>query len=531
MNLNKGDIISDFAGEFDTCAKVNNRLRELSYQLKSDSEVEYISVCNVAGMRVYETTLRYVILMAAYQIDSSISYRYTNSVNRSYLLSKLDGSCLVENDLIKLQTRVAELIKSSIPIRRIVVSKEEAVKIFEKQKMYDKIKNLKYRELDSVNLYECDGYYNYLYGYMMDNTKRLYSYKLILHNPGILVSYPRYDIDGKLPDYQPNKVFDRLITETSLMADDLKINDVAALNTIVEEKKDLDLINLSESIHNRDLCHLVDDIESKIRKIKMIFIAGPSSSGKTTFANRLRIELKSRSINPTMISLDDYYLRMEDIPLQENGDKDFETIKAFDIERFNQDMLDLISGKIVLLRERDMKSKEVIEFGRQAKLEQNSVIIVEGIHALNDSISKMINNAIKYKIYISPILALNIDNHSPINLSDARMLRRIVRDHKFRNLSVERTLQLWNSVRQGEFKWIYPFSTNVDYVFNSNLFYELSVMKKYAFDTLNHIDDNSEYFIEANRILKFLKYLKEIDDKFIPSNSILKEFIGGSSYQ
>ena len=514
------------------CAKVNNRLRELSYPIHNDSEVRFLDLSDINAMRVYETTLRFIILKALYNIRPDESFKYLNGVCRSYLLAPVnDEVCLDEKLLSELDAEVKRLIEADLEIKRIQVSVAEAKNIYKQQNMDDKIRVLSYRKLRHVNLYKCGDYYNYLYGYMMPATGYVNEYALHLHNPGILVSYPRVDIGGRIPEYLPNNVYDNIIVKAQMEADFLKVSSVSDLNKWDERGKAADLINISEAIHARKLVELVNQIEKNIRNIRLICIAGPSSSSKTTFTNRIRVELISRGINPVMISIDDYYYQLKDVPLDSDGKYDFETIKALDLERFNKDLYELIQGKSVRLRKRIMATDSVIEFGREVRLEPNSPIIIEGIHALNDQLTSRIPNKNKFKIYISPVLALNIDDHSPINLTDARMLRRIVRDRKFRNFSANRTLNQWESVRAGEFKWVYPYNENIDWAFNTNLLYEIAVMKKYSFEALSEIGGESEYFIEANRLLKFLRYIREIDAQDVPSNSLLREFIGGSSFR
>lgn len=513
------------------CATCNNRLKEMSYVIHDDCEVKFLNVQDPSAMRVYETTLRFLILKALYNLDPQKHYFYHNSVSRSYLLTSTDDDCLNDQLLNDLKTELAKLIKKDLRIERVKVSYQEALDIYRRQGMLDKIDILKFRENMQVNLYKCEDYYNYLYGYMAYSSSYVANYSLRIHNPGILVSYPRADLNGHLPLYQPNVVYDKAASLALDTAQFFKLNQISQINHYMEHNNYLELINLSECMHNRELCEVGDRIAKNIRNIRLILIAGPSSSGKTTFTNRLRINLSTRGIKPVMISLDDYYKPLNEIPLKEDGQQDFEDINALDIQRFNQDMLDLIQGKVVFLRQRDNKTKEIILHGKKCQLQENSLIIIEGIHALNPYLSNSIANKHKYKIYISPLLALNIDNHSPINPTDARLLRRIVRDKKFRNLKTVTTFKLWQSVRDGEFKWIYPYADNIDFVFNSNLFYELWIMKDHAILALQEIQADSPFYIEANRLLKFLKYIKQFPDTYVPSNSIIREFIGGSSYR
>jgi len=287
---------------------------------------------------------------------------------------------------------------------------------------------------------------------------------------------------------------------------------------------------MCEAKHNAMLTELGDMIALHKHQIRLIAIAGPSSSGKTTFSNRLRIELMTRGLRPIRISLDDYYLDRDSIPLEPDGSVDLEHIHALDVELFNQNMMDLIAGKKVELPVFDFGLKKRGSF-RTLQVTEDNPIIIEGIHALNDQLTSKINKDQTFKVYISPQLQLNLDNHNPISITNLRLLRRIVRDKQFRNSSALRTISMWESVRKGEFKWIYPNQEHADYVYNSGLQYELNVLKKYALPTLQEIPNDSEYYITANRLIKFLKYFVDIDDSYVPCNSLLREFIGGSCFQ
>jgi uridine kinase len=291
-----------------------------------------------------------------------------------------------------------------------------------------------------------------------------------------------------------------------------------------------DFINPCEARHNRMLCELGEMIEDDIDEIRLICIAGPSSSGKTTFANRLRIELLARGIHPIRISLDDYYKPREETPLDEEGKPDFETIEALDIETFSQNMVDLINGKTVTLPRYDFQLGHRVD-GRTLKIGKNQPLIIEGIHALNDRLTVDIPKSAKFKIFIAPQSQTNLDDHNPVSLTDLRLIRRIVRDKKFRNSSAEETLSMWPSVRRGEFKWIYDTQEGSDYVYNSFLPYELPVMKKYALPLLTSIDKDSEYWPDAARLIRMLKFFIDMEDNWVPSNSLMREFIGGSCYK
>ena len=301
------------------------------------------------------------------------------------------------------------------------------------------------------------------------------------------------------------------------------------MNDHIKEDTFVDFINMCETQHNDMLAELGQIIKQNINDIKLIAIAGPSSSGKTTFTNRLRIELLTKGINPVMISMDDYYVNREDTPLGEGGKPDYESIYALDIDLFNQQLVDLIQGEEVTLPLFDFKDGKR-KVGKTVKLLPNQPILIEGIHALNEMITALIPKHQKFKIFISPHPQLNIDDHNPIMPTDLRLLRRIVRDARTRKTSPATTFSMWESVRSGEFKWIYPWQKEADYVFNSSLTYEIMVMKKYALPALQSIKSNEEYYIQANRFIKFLKYVKDVDDKYVPCNSILREFIGDSCF-
>jgi len=288
-------------------------------------------------------------------------------------------------------------------------------------------------------------------------------------------------------------------------------------------------VQMNESRHNQMLAEIGDTIEEAAGEIRLIAIAGPSSSGKTTFSHRLRVELMTRGLKPVMISLDDYYLDRDQIEPDENGQIDLEHINTLDIDLFNQNMLDLIQGREVDIPHFDFMIKKRTGF-KKLKIREDNPIIIEGIHALNETLTELIPHHQKYKIFISPQLQINIDHHNPISITNLRLLRRIVRDRKFRNAPASKTIRMWPSVRKGEFRWIYPHQEGADYIFNSSLAYELCVMKKHALDTLMEIPRESEHFITANRLIKFLKYFKDIDDELIPNNSLLKEFLGGSCF-
>jgi uridine kinase len=368
-----------------------------------------------------------------------------------------------------------------------------------------------------------------MYGYMLPSTGYLKDYVIKMHYPGFVIQYPRAEFDGVIPEFNDDPSFGKMIKEARDWRNLCGVENIASMNSFTNTKEYIQFINMCETKHNDNLAEIGNIIKNNIDDIKLILIAGPSSSGKTTFTNRLKIELLTKGIKPVMISMDDYYVNREETPLGEDGKPDYESIYALNIELFNQQLVELIQGEEVTLPYFDFeegKSKK----GKTVKLGKNQPILIEGIHALNEMVTSLIPKHQKFKIFISPHPQLNIDDHNPIMSTDLRLLRRIVRDARTRNTSPSRTFSLWSNVRKGEFKWIYPWQKEADYVFNTSLTYEIMIMKKYALPALLSIKSTDEYYIQANRLIKFLKYVKDVDDKYVPCNSILREFIGESCF-
>jgi len=523
------DLVDDPQKEF-VCAKVNNRIRELTYEVYYDADVEFLTVRDADAIPIYETSLRYLVAMAFKRAYPELEVRFSYNVSRSIFVQILNDSRHSDMSMVRrIEDEMRTIVAADFPLNRMIVTKEEAKNIYEDKKFTDKLELLKYRPEKTVHLYDCDGYLNYMYGRMVPSTGYLKKYKIRLYSPGIIIQYPRAEAGGDIPKFEDAPTFGKTLKASHAWGKIAGADSVSGINEHIKKDGVIDFINMCETRHNRMLVELGNMIESDIDTIRLICIAGPSSSGKTTFSNRLRIELLSRGIKPIRLSIDDYYLPKSEVPKDENGDPDLESINALDIELFNQNMLDLISGKEVQLPRFDFKLGHRVS-GRKLKVSFSQPIIIEGIHALNDMLTINIPKHQKFKIYISPQAQINFDNHNPMSLTDLRLLRRIVRDKKYRNASAEETMSMWPSVRKGEFTWIYNTQEGADFVFNSLLSYELSVMKKYAMPLLSNIDTNSVYFPVAERLIRMLKYFDDMPDEWVPSNSLLREFIGGSCY-
>jgi len=365
---------------------------------------------------------------------------------------------------------------------------------------------------------------------MLPSTGYLRSFRLFLYNPGFIIQYPRAEFNGAIPNFLDEPRFGTALKEAAKWGKVIHGNTIPLINAYAKDyASSVDFVNMCETKHAHMLYDLGDQIQTNIDNIRLIAIAGPSSSGKTTFSNRLRIELMSRGIMPVMISIDDYYLGKDIAPKNDDGTPDLEHVDALDVELFNHDMLALVQGQEIVLPRFNFKTGKR-EKGKVICLERDTPIIIEGIHALNEKLTKSIPKHQKFNIYISPQTQLHIDNHNPISITELRLLRRIVRDQKYRNSSAIVTMDMWPSVRRGEFKWIYPTQKEANFVFNSELTYEFAVLKKHAVTQLQAIPSDNEHFITANRLLKFLKYFNDIDDDIVPCNSLLREFIGGSCF-
>ena len=511
------------------CAKVNNRIRELSFIIKKDCEIKFLDLKNVESMNVYSVSLRYLICMAVKNIYPEARVIINYSISRSFFVEVKNIGPMNFKILNNIKTEIDRIIKADYKVKRITMKKEEALKIYESLGYLDKSMILAYRPEETVHFYECNGYMNYMFGYMVPRTSYIKEYKLRLYDKGIIVQYPRAEAGGIIPDFKDAPTFSKALRQANHWGEISKGSYVAMMNKMIEEDKEVEFINLCETKHNAMLAELGNQIKENIETIRLIAIAGPSSSGKTTFTNRVRIELMARGITPLMISIDNYYKGKNEAPLDEEGKPDLEHLEALDIDLFNEQMFSLINGEEVTLPIFNFETGKR-EWGETVKLDAHSPILIEGIHALNDDLTPSIPSHQKYKIYIAPQAQLHLDDHNPISITDIRLLRRMVRDKKFRNSKAEETLSMWPSVRRGEFRWIYDNQEGVNFVFNSELTYELCVMKKYALPMLEAIDSESPYYIQANRLIKFLKYFKDISDEWIPCNSILREFIGGSSF-
>ena len=517
-------------GLFGYAARVNGRLRELNYVCDGKVDIEFLDLSHDEVMRMYETTLRYLISKVMYDINPNYQITFNYSFSRAIYL-EVEG--LNENKDIFLKdviNRLDTLIKQSVPIIRETITKEDAIKIYESMGKKDKIDIYPFRLEKESHVYTCGSYTNYLYGYMLSNTYYIKAYNIFSFQKGFMIQYPRAEFEGVIPPFEYEEKYKQALKHASKWHQLIEGEKIHHINSYATSReKAVTLIQMSESRHQAMLYEVSEDIRSRYSDLKLISIAGPSSSGKTTFAKRLRIELIARGLHPVMISLDDYYVSSDKIIHFVDGKPDLEHIEALDLKLFNTHLTELIEGKTVTLPHFDFMTK-TRKNGPTLTLKPNEVILIEGIHALNPRLTESLLKSQMYQIYIGLQSQLHIDSESPIRISDIRLLRRIVRDIVYRDTPAEKTFDMWTSVRHGEFKWIYPFQKHADYVFNSALTYEIAILKKHALKHLKDIKETSPFYMKANYLIKFLKYTVDMDDDLVPNHSLLREFIGGSVF-
>lgn len=509
--------------------KLNREYYELFKNITEDGELELIRFNSSIGYKIYERTLQFIFIKAALDLfdDSVITIEHRIGDGIFGELHKKDA--LKEEDIIKIKERMIELINKDIPIKKIKMKRKEAIEIFKGYGMDDKVSLLNHVSFEDVSLYELDGRYDYFYGQMASSTGIVKGFDLIYYSPGFVLRYPKRENLNVVSEFKENRKLSQIFLETERWLNILGVGEVGSLNDKIESHEIRDLIMVSEALHEKKIAQIADMISER-KDSKIVLIAGPSSSGKTTFANRLSIQLRVNGYVPIPISLDDYFVDREHTPRDENGEYDFESLYSLDLELFNDHLGRLLKGEEVEIPSFNFKKGEREWIGNKIKLPSNGIMLIEGIHGLNPLLTASISENQKFKIYISALTQLNLDNHNRIATTDIRRVRRIVRDYLSRGYGAEETLKMWPSIRRGEEKNIFVYQEEADVMFNSTLVYELCVLKKYALEELDKIDPDSPVYILASRLKSFLGFFKEIDKDHVPTNSILREFIGGSDF-
>ena len=510
-------------------ARVNNRLRELSYKLTENSKVEFLDLTSFEGNRVHIKGLTFVILYAVRRLfgkDANVIVQY--SVDKGVYFQT--SFRLTEEKLETIKNEMKEIIKKDIPITKLTIDRLEAIRYFEEIGDDVKVRTLKYNTDNYIVLYRLGNIYNNFYSLMPPSTGKLKDFDLtFLNNNGFTLRFPTVFKSNRIKKYQHHPHLFEAFREFKEWGKLMGVQNSADLNHVVSTGKIKDLIKIDETLQSNRLLNVAKEINSLKEKIKIVLIAGPSSSGKTTTSRKLSMYLESFGIHPKSISMDDYFVERKDTPKDKDGNYDFECLEAVDLDLFDKQIASLLKGENVKISTYNFIAG-VKEFKTELKLEENDILIIEGIHALDNKILTNIPRDKKFKIYISPLTEINMDNHNRIATTDNRLLRRIVRDNRTRNYTVERTLKQWPSVRSGEEKYIFPFQDESDATINSAAIYEIGVLKTYVEPLLFSVDSTSPYYEDARRLLRILKLFLPIPADSIPEDAILREFIGGSYF-
>ena len=514
-----------------TAVKIDNLLRDLQTDITPASQIEFIDMTQEDGILAYQRSILFIMMASVNLLYPDKEVVVEHSVNNGVYCELLPKGDLTAEDVIRIEEKMREFIAKKKDILKISLPREDAVALFRESQQIEKSKLIESLKQDIVSLYYCSGYYDYLYGPMLYNTELLDKFALDFYSPGLILRTPLKENPDQIPPAMKQRKLSMILSEADRWADILRGNYVTNLNDYIKENKSGDIIRISEALHEKKIAQIADHIVEDTQHLRLILIAGPSSSGKTTFAQRLRIQLLVNGLNPTSISLDDYFLDRELTPKNEHGEYDFESLYALDLDLFNKHMLALLNGEPVEIPVYNFTTGYREWRNHIVQVEKNQPIIIEGIHGLNDELTKDIPNNMKYKIYISALTQLAIDGHNRIPTTAARLIRRIVRDNQFRGSHPLKTIRQWSEVRAGENKNIFPYQENADVMFNSALIYELSILKKYAKPLLNKIDATLPEYNVSKRLIDFLDYFDDIQNEDdIPNNSILREFIGKSCF-
>ncbi len=537
LTVETGSTLSDIFSKINidmpygpVSAKVNNKVEGLNYRVYSNKDVEFLDLYSSSGSRCYTRTLFFVLCKAVHDIFPGAGVVIDIPVSNGYYCDLRKDGGVTDGDVECLRRRMKEIIDAALPIRRRMVPTEEAIEMFGNAGAQSKVALLRTIGDIYTTYYELDGYADYFYGTMLTNTSQIYLFGLERYYDGVLLRIPSIDNPAELGHLiRQDKMFE-VFKEHHNLQNLLGVSTVGAFNTIVAKGLSNDIINVSEALQEKKIAHIADEIADR-KDVRMVLIAGPSSSGKTTMCKRLSIQLVTNGIRPVPISLDDYFVDRELTPKDDKGEYDYEHLHALNIPLLNNHLEALFKGEEVVLPKYNFQTGKSESSGRKLRLEPNEMLVVEGIHALNPELTAQIPDCQKFKVYASALTTILLDNHNYIPTTDNRLLRRIIRDYKYRGVNARETIHRWPSVRAGENKWIFPYQENADMMFNSAMIYELAAIKTQALPMLEQVPENCDEYAEAYRLRKFLGYFASIDYDTLPSTSLLREFLGGSSFR
>ena len=516
-------------------ARVNNKVEGMHYRIYKQKEVEFLDITNASGLRAYTRTLFFILCKAAHELfdepeGTPCKVIIDIPISNGYYVDLQLGRPVTPDDAASLRQRMQEIIDAAIPIHRYETTTSEAIEMFNKARALSKAQLLKSTGRLYTTYYDIDGYQDYYYGSLLTNTKQIYLFGLEYYFDGLLLRIPTASDPSKLGAFiRQDKMFE-IFKEHHHWQDIIGLRTVGDLNNAIDHGYSNQLIQISEALQEKKIAQIADEIASR-KGIKMVLIAGPSSSGKTTTCKRLSVQLAVNGIKPIGISLDDYFLNREETPRDEDGDYDFEHLHALNIPLLNEQMNALFRGEEVELPRYNFQKGKSEWSGKKLQLKGKEILVVEGIHALNPELTAQIPEEQIFRVYASALTTILLDNHNYVPTTDNRLLRRIIRDHKYRGVSAQETIHRWPSVRKGENRWIFPYQENADAMFNSAMLFELAVIKRQAEPLLEQVPENCEEYAEAYRLRKFLGYIRPIPEDQIPPTSLLREFLGGSSFK
>lgn len=526
------DIFSAFGLQMEygpVSCKVNNKVEGLHYRVYNNKDVKFLDMTSPSGSRAYTRTLFFVLCKAVQDLYPAHDVIIDIPVSNGFYVDVRFGRPATDEDVDKIRQRMQEIIDAKMPIRRYMVPTEEAIALFEEKGDVEKVKLLKTSGSIYTTYYKIGEYVDFYYGTLLTNTSELYLFGLEKYYDGMLLRIPSVKDPGVLGELTKQDKMFEIFKEHHRWQDILGIRTVGDFNQAVDAGFTTDIINISEALQEKKIAKIAEDIANR-KGVKLVLLAGPSSSGKTTSCKRLSIQLAVNGLKPLQISLDDYFVDREKTPKDANGEYDYESIYALDLQLINDQFNALFRGEEVELPKYDFQTGKSKKSGKKLKMNDNNVLVVEGIHALNPELTAQIPNEQIFRVYASALTTILLDNHNYIPTTDNRLLRRIIRDYKYRGVSAQETIHRWPSVRAGENKWIFPFQENADAMLNTAMLYELAVIKTQAEPLLQQVPENCEEYAEAYRLLKFLKYFKGIPYNNLPPTSLLREFLGGSSF-
>ena len=512
------------------CARVNNKVQGMHYRLYNDKDVEFLDMRSGSGSRTYTRTLFFICCKAINDLYGNVEVRIDIPVSKGYYVHVKLGRDITADDVARIRCRMQEIIDADTPIRRRMVTAEEAIRLFSEKGDMSKVKLLKGQGKLYTVYYQIDDFIDYFYGSLLTSTSEVYLFDLVAYSDGMLLRVPSREDPGQLcPMPRQQKMFD-VFKEHHEWQNIIGLRTVGDLNDAVDKGFATDIINVNEALQEKKIARIADQIAAR-HDVKLVLLAGPSSSGKTTTCKRLSIQLLTCGVKPLQISLDDYFIDRDKTPLDANGEYDYESIHALNIDLINEQFNALFKGEEIELPRYNFQAGKSEKSGKRLKLGPNDIVVVEGIHALNPELTAQIPEQQKFRVYVSALTTILLDDHNYIPTTDNRLLRRIIRDYKYRGVSAQESIHRWPSVRAGEERWIFPYQENADAMFNSAMLYELAVIKQQAEPLLEQVPENCEEYAEAHRLLKFLRYFHAISYRQLAPTSLLREFLGGSSFK